>query len=743
MLNNKQTSQEVMLSIQGMNCSACATRIEKVLSKDNNIEHVTVSYPLRTAWIQVRQPISPDPFISKIKKLGFHAKLMSSIIEDMQQEKRKLGWRLILSLFFTLPLLIPMLLHIPLLHSYLNDIPVFIFSPFIQIVCATFIQLLIALPFYINAYHAIREKIANMDVLVVLGTSAAYVYSHYELFQHSLYELLELPLHIMQNLYFETTGVVISAVLLGKYIELKTAIKLQLEHKHDDKKEEHPVNVLINKQIVEKNSDQVEVGEFIVLQKHDYSVLDGIVVDGHGYVEEGFITGESGWIEKQKEHLIWGGSTVCEGTFIIKVTKSLPDTRLATIKRLIRTGQAQKSKLQTQIDTLVSWFVPFILLVAVAALALYFIVPDAQNRILAFISVLLVACPCALGLATPISMSIASSAFLRKGLVINDSAAVERLAKVNHFVFDKTGTLTNGQLKVSFFHCWKGNRTEILKYLAALEKPLDHPIAEAIKRYASKENIILPSVQFWQHYVGMGVGGYINKKHIIVGNERLLQHLALDLNFTANRIADSRFDKGETVIFVYEEKQLIAIIGLTDSVKASLKEVIKQLEQRGIQTTMATGDHPVAADNVARQLGIKHIYSTLLPEQKLDLISQLKQRQIVAMVGDGINDAPALAISDVAFVLSHGNKETLETSHIVLLHTDMRAIPAAINISRLTVNNIKQNLFFAFAYNIIMLPIAVAGILEPWMAGVAMSLSSVLVVGNSLRLHLHLSKSRV
>lgn len=743
MLNMKQTSEEVMLSIQGMNCSACATRIEKVLSKDTNIENITVSYPLRTAWIQVRQPIPPDPFIAKIKKLGFHAKLMSSIIEDMKQEKRKMGWRLIISLCLTFPLLFPMLLHFSFLNINLSYIPVFFFSPFIQIFCATLIQLIIALPFYINAYHAIREKIANMDVLVVLGTSAAYLYSHYELFQHSFREMLELPIHIMQGLYFETTGVVISAVLIGKYIELKTAIKLQLENKLLEKSEQTHVKALVKKQMISKPIHEVEIGDFIVLQKNDYITHDGVIVDGQGYVEEGFLTGESGWIEKQRDYPIWSGSTVCDGTFIVQVSKANSDTRLATIKKLIRAGQSQKSKLQTQIDTLVSWFVPFILLLSVAALALYFVFPDAQNRILACISVLLVACPCALGLATPIAMSIASSAYLRQGLVINDSSAVERLAKVNHFVFDKTGTLTNGQLKVSFFHCWKGNRNEILKYLVALEQPLEHPIAEAIKRYARKENILLPGVQFWQHYVGMGVGGYINKRHIIVGNERLIQQFELDLSFTAKRIAETRFAKGETIIFVFEDKQLLALIGLTDSVKESLKDVLHSLANKGIQTTMATGDHPIAAENVARQLGIKHIYSTLLPEQKLKLIEQLKQKQTVAMVGDGINDTPALAHSDVAFVLSHGNKESIKASHIVLLHSDMRAIPKAIVISRLTVRNIRQNLFFAFAYNIFMLPIAVAGLLEPWMAGVAMSLSSILVVGNGLRLHLQLSKSRV
>ena len=747
MNNNKQTSQEVMLSIQGMNCAACATRIEKVLSKDESIEHVTVSYPMRTAWINVnenvRMPLSPQLYIDKIKKLGFHAKLMTSIIEDMQQEKRKLGWRLIVSLIFTVPLLIPMLLHIPFLNGLLQFVPSFMYSLYTQLICATVIQFLIATPFYINAFYAIREKVANMDVLVVIGTSAAYIYSHYELFQYQFKELLQLPLHIIEGLYFETTGVVISAVLIGKYIELKTAIKLQRENQHYIKENNQPITIFKNEQLISVNPYIVEKDDLVVLQKGDVIGIDGHIVQGKGYVEESFLSGESGWIEKQQDDKVWAGSSVCEGEFIVQTDSTYFNTRLASIKQLIKVGHVHKSKLQTQLDSVINWFVPFIILLAIVALLFYFIVPNAHERIIAAIAVLLVACPCAIGLATPISMSLASSYFLKQGLIVRDNQAIERLAKVNQIVFDKTGTLTRGELVVSFFHSWKGSRIQLLHYLTALEQPLEHPIAEAIKRYTRREKLDIPNVQFWQHYIGMGVGGYINKKHIVVGNERLLQHLHLELNFTAKRIADSRLELGETMLFIFEERQLIGLIGLKDKVNERIRDVISQLEKYGIQSIMATGDHPLPAKKVASKLGIKHIYSKLLPEQKMKLITDLKQHKIVAMVGDGINDAPAIATSDVGIALSHGSKETLEVGHMTLLYGNLMTIPKAIKASQLTVRNIKQNIGFAFGYNILMLPLAVAGYLQPWMAGIAMALSSIMVVSNAFRLHLQLNKTSV
>lgn len=740
MNDTKQASQEVMLSIQGMNCAACATRIEKVLSKEDGVEYIAVSYPMRTAWLHYRKPISPEPYINKIKKLGFHAKLMSSIIGDMQQEKRKLGWRLILSLLLTIPLLLPMLIHLKLFTPLIQGLPPLLLSPFVQLICATIIQFLIATPFYINAFHALREKIANMDVLVVLGTTVAYFYSHYELFQHSINEILTLPIHILEGLYFETTGVVITAVLIGKYIELKTAIKLQLMNETYIKDEKQEATIIKEGQTLKTNIYSIVAGDRVLVSEGEAIAVDGIIELGSGYVEESFLSGESGWIEKQKSDKVWAGSTLCSGELVIVAEQTAHETRLSTIKKLIKLGQAQKSRIQRQVDQITQWFVPSIILLAFISLLITLFISNSEQHVLPFISVLLVACPCALGLATPISMSVASSAFLKQGLIVKDGTAIERLAKVNQFVFDKTGTLTKGDMKVSFFHSWKGSRVQQIKQLSALEQPLNHPIADAIRRYSKLHIDQLPKVSLWQHYVGMGVGGYIDKKHVVAGNERLLHHLDLQLSFIAKRIAEERYELGETLIFMYEERQLIAIIGLTDKVEENIKEAIYELERLNIQTIMATGDHPKSAHNVARKIGIKKIYSKLLPEQKLQLISQLKQHKTVAMVGDGVNDAPALASSDVGIAMSSGSKEAVETGHMTLLYTDLKALPQAVKVSRLTLVNIRQNLMFAFIYNIVMLPLAMTGLLQPWMAGVAMACSSVCVVGNAFRLHVKLSK---
>lgn len=747
-LDEQLKNDEVVLSVQGMSCSACATRIERTLSKLDGVEDVAVSYPLRTAWVRRNLAITDIvSLIDKIEKLGFKAHIHQSTVEDMLIEKRLLQKRLLWACIFTLPLILSMLKHFSPLHPLAELLPNWFFAPWLQLILATIVQFIIGIPFYISAFHAIREKLANMDVLVVIGTTSAYLYSHYEVFRNGLDGLVRYSSYGDAALYFESSAVVITAVLLGKYIELNASLKLQQQHEPFSQLEVEQCTVEREGQLQLLPTHFVKIGELVHVEKGQYIPVDGVVLEGEAYVEEALLTGEQGLISKTAGDRVWAGTFQSQGKLVIKTTATGHQTMLSRIRELVKQGQRSKTNLQRQVDKVIRWFVPAIIVFAFATLFCWIMWGEAGSLfegVLSCLAVLLVACPCALGLAAPISLAITSSRLVKHGLIVKDAGAIEELSHINTVVFDKTGTLTEGRLHISYVKGLTMTRAQLLSIVAELERHEEHPIAKAIRAAIPVDNrsMLQYEVRDIHSFAGKGVQGYINNEHYLVGNSKLLEQFNIHLPRFIIDEASQRYACGETIIYCVQGNRCIGLIGLCDGVKESAKHSIKQLEQLQVKVYMATGDHLAPAQSIASVVGINHIRSSLLPEQKLELMKELQQEGLsVAMVGDGWNDAPALAGANVGIAMSNSTEAALHAGHMTLLYPQLSSIPIAISMSRMTLRNIKQNLVFALIYNSIMLPIAALGFLQPWMAGIAMALSSVCVVFNALLLHVRFNKA--
>lgn len=743
MQQHEEIEDELVLSVSGMSCSACATRIERSLSKLEHIEHVAVSYPLRTAWIKGDPSKLDMPnIIAKIIALGFKAKPYTSSIDEMKQEKRLLQRRLLIAIVLTLPLLCSMAEHIPLLHPLLSLLPKWIFAPWLQLLLATCVQFIVGIPFYISAYHAIREKLANMDVLVVIGTTAAYLYSHYEVFANGLEGLLRYASFDQPQLYFETSAVVITVVLLGKYIELTASLRLQEQHEPFAQLQVQEVIVERDGHIFPLRVAYVVPGDIIHQSNGQVIGIDGIIVDGEAYIDEALLTGEQQFIYKTRGDQVWAGTLISQGELRIQATSAGNDTLLQRIRELVKQGQRSKTNIQRQVDAVVRWFVPLIILLALATGAIWLLAGAQQSTaVLSTLAVMLVACPCALGLAAPISLSIASSRMVKHGVIVKDASVIERLHHVDEIIFDKTGTLTEGKLSVSFVHSFYRSKHRLLSIAASLEQVAEHPIAQAIRSYAEANEIELLAIHDAKHQLGYGVIGTDGKHRYLIGNERLLVREGKVLQPYVTPIVNARLPLGETLTYVYEDDRCIGLIGLSDQIKSTTIPAIAELKRMHVAVSMATGDQEGTAYRIGKDTGIEQLHANLLPDQKLELVKQKQEsKRVVAMVGDGWNDAPALAGAHIGIAMSNGTEAALHAGHMTLLHSQLTSIPLSIQMSRTTVKNIKQNLMFALIYNCFMLPVAALGYLKPWMAGVAMSLSSLCVVFNALLLHPRLNK---
>jgi len=740
---NEWNENELVLSVSGMSCSACATRIERSLSKLQDVEQVAVSYPLRTAWIKGDPAkLELGQIIAKIISLGFQAKPYTAAIDEMKQEKKMLQKRLILAIIFTLPLLCSMAEHIPMLSPLLTLFPDWLFAPWLQLLLATCVQFFIGLPFYISAYHAIREKLANMDVLVVIGTSAAYIYSHYEVFANGLDGLLHYARFDQPSLYFETSAVVITVVLLGKYIELSATLRLQEQHEPFAQLQIHEVMVERDGHIFPLRPAYIVAGDRVRQSEGDIVGVDGMILAGEAYIDESLLTGEQQLISKSAGDKVWAGTTISQGALVIQAITAGNDTLLQRIRELVKQGQRSKTNIQRQVDQVVRWFVPIIVVLAVSTAAMWILLGASEaTAVLSALAVLLVACPCALGLAAPISLAIASGRLVKHGVIVKDASIIERLHHVAEVMFDKTGTLTEGRLSVGFVHSFYYSKQRMIAIAAALEQYAEHPIAQAIRSYGEELNVKLYEVSDAEHKLGHGVVGIIGEHRYMVGNERLLKLEGKVLAPYVSIIAKERFKLGETLCYIYEDDRCIGLIGLSDQIKSTTIPAINALKRMKIDVSMATGDHEGSAYRIGQETGIAHMHANLLPDQKLELIKQKQEcNRVVAMVGDGWNDAPALAGAHIGIAMSNGTEAALHAGHMTLLHSKLTSIPVSIQMSRLTVKNIKQNLLFALMYNCLMLPVAALGYLKPWMAGVAMSLSSLCVVFNALLLHPRLNK---
>ncbi|WP_393964845.1 heavy metal translocating P-type ATPase [Exiguobacterium sp. S22-S28] len=697
-------SKTIELNIEGMTCAACSARIEKVLNRMDGVE-ATVNLPLETARIAVPDDMEEQTILDKIKKVGYSATLKTAPHEQVQN--RRMLYRFWIAALLSLPLLLSMVSHIPNSPIHLP----FLMNPWLQFTLATPVQFVIGAPFYIGAYKSLRSGSANMDVLVALGTSAAYFYSIAEMLIHPA----------MPNLYFETSAVLITLVLLGKVLEDRAkqqttgAIKSLLSLQATD--------AVVLEQGVERTvpMDQIQTGMQLVVKPGQKIPVDGQIVSGDAYLDESMLTGEPLPVHKTNNDTVIGGTLNTNGHLVIEATKVGQETILANIIRVVEQAQTEKAPIQRQADRISGVFVPIVVAIALLTLAVWWWTTGSfAEAIRPAIAVLVIACPCALGLATPTSIMVGTGKGAEHGVLFKGGAQLESLQHVDAIVFDKTGTLTVGRpVVVKTF-----GQEEALDFAAALEKKSEHPLAHAI----TEERDVVFDIDRFTVDAGRGVSGMILGRDVIVGSARMMRERDLPLPDWSSA--------GATLVYVAVDQEIKAGYAIRDELKPTTKQVIQELQQTKA-VYLLTGDRQEVADQLAVELGIPqdHVFADVLPIEKADHVKALQATgRRVAMVGDGINDAPALATANVGIALGSGTDVALEAADVTLLGHDLQQVVTAIRLSEQTMKNIRQNLVFALGYNTIGIPIACLGLLAPWVAGAAMACSSVSVVTNALRL---------
>ncbi|MEB3102320.1 heavy metal translocating P-type ATPase [Ferviditalea candida] len=724
-------TEETILTITGMTCAACSARIEKALGKMEGVEQVNVNLALHRAFVRYDcDQLTLDQIEEKIRQVGYG--VAKQTVRSSQSQpfgtSSTARNRLIVSFILSIPLFWAMGAHLQILPEG----PALLHSPWFQFAIATVIQFGIGLPFYIGAFHALRQKSANMDVLIALGTSAAYFYSHYLTF-HSIRHPAEHPMYL-----YDASAMIITTVLFGKWLEAKAKKRTlrSLDHFYDANS---GMTTVIRGGVVKKVAARdILVGDTAIIGPGERIAVDGRVIEGSSDVNEAMITGESLPKAKHPGDPVISGTLNLNGTFKMIVDKTGDETNLARMIRLMEDAQYSKAPIQRMADRISGIFVPVILVVA----GLTFI---AWNWLLApgntglaierMIAVMVVACPCALGLATPTSILVGTGRAAELGIWFKEGKQLEVLHGVDTILLDKTGTVTSGRPQIT--NIWTNliSESSLLSYAAAAERYSEHPLARAIVVKAQSEKLTLPASRGIESFPGYGVAAVVGEVRVIVGNRALLQRYGIRMNRFAEAWADKREREGKTVIHAVIGNQLAGMLAAADSVKPSAKQAVARFAGWNKDIILITGDNIHAAQSAAKELGIARVYYESFPEEKLELIRSLQsQGKKIAMVGDGMNDVPALAAADVGIALGTGADIALEAADMNLSKSDLNGVADAMEISKRTVRNIQQNLGFAFLYNAVMIPFAAAGWLPPWAAGLAMAMSSVTVVMNALRL---------
>jgi Cu+-exporting ATPase len=601
-------------------------------------------------------------------------------------------------------------------------------------------------PFFVRGFQSIRSGWLNMFTLIGLGTGAAFLYSVVAVVAPGLFPAAMKDHHGIVPDYFEAAAVIVALVLLGQVLELRArartggAIRALL-----DLAPKTALRVLPDGKTETVPLANVKVGDVLRVRPGDKVPIDGTVVEGRSAVDESMLTGEPVPVEKVAGDRVTGGTLNGNGSFDMRVDRTGAETTLAQVVAMVADAQRSRAPIQALADTVSGYFVPAVILVAIVAFFVWLTVgpePRLAYALVAAVSVLIIACPCALGLATPISIMVATGRGAQSGVLVRNAAALERLASVDTLVVDKTGTLTEGKPALTGIEATPGfDQDEVLKLAASLEAGSEHPLAAAVLRGAEAKGVAIPKVEDFQAVTGQGVKGKVEGRPVLLGNARLLESAGIDPSPLAEA-AERRRRRGETVVLLAADGKLAGLIAVADPIKPSSKEAIEKLHALGLKIVMATGDNPTTAEAVAKELGIDAVRAGLKPEEKLDLIGELqRQGAVVAMAGDGINDAPALAKADVGIAMGTGTDVAMESAGLTLLKGDLRGIVRGVKLARATMRNIKQNLLFAFLYNALGVPVA-AGVLypafgmllSPMIAAAAMSLSSVSVVTNALRL---------
>ena len=744
----------VVLKIGGMSCASCANAINKSINKLDGVENVDVNLATEKVTINYdSSKLKLSQIRNSIEKLGFKvldkSESKNNLDEDKLRKEREIKTLLVkflIATIFSIPLLyIAMQPMIPK-SLVLIELPKLI-NPTINPLNYALIQLFLVIPiiivgykFYVNGFKAFLNKSPNMDSLVAIGTLSSFLYSLYTTFKINN-ETMMLGHY---QLYYESAGIIITLILFGKYLELKSKGKTSEAIKKLIGLQPKTALVLVDDSEIEIPIDEVEVGDIVIVKPGSKIPVDGIVVDGNTFVDESMLTGESIPIEKNIGDSVIGASINKNGSIKFKADKVGSNTVLSQIIKLVEDAQNKKAPIAKLADTVSGYFVPTVILISIISSLLWFIFGDKDLEFIIkiFTAILVIACPCALGLATPTAIMVATGKGAENGILIKSGEALELMHKVDTIVFDKTGTITEGKPQVTDIIPSKSiNEDYLLKIAASAEKNSEHPLGEAIVRFGVEKEIKFINVDKFNAIPGYGIETTIDNKKVLIGNKKLMNDKNISFK-DLYKIGDELSKQGKTPMYISMEDELLGIIAVADVIKENSKKTVEKLHDMGIKVAMLTGDNKNTANAISKEVGIDLVISEVLPQDKSNEINKLKEQgRFVAMVGDGINDAPALANSNVGIAIGNGTDIAIESADIVLMKSDLIDVLTTISLSKETIKNIKQNLFWAFAYNIVGIPIA-AGVLyifggpllNPMFAAMAMSLSSVSVISNALRL---------
>ncbi|WP_139490681.1 heavy metal translocating P-type ATPase [Brevibacillus dissolubilis] len=721
-------TEKATLDVKGMTCAACATRIEKGLKKVPGVTEANVNLNMERATIQYNpEEVSVTDLIQKVKDIGYEAHIHTDDqpkADNKEEELSRHKYRFIASAILSLPLLYTMIAHFGFHGAYM---PHWLMNPWVQLALATPVQFIIGWPFYRSAFKALKNGSANMDVLVSLGTSAAYFYS-----------LAATLAGRGDQLYFETSAVLITLIILGKWFEaiakgrtseaIKKLMGLQAKN----------ATVIRNNQEMSIPIEEVIVGDEILVKPGEKIPVDGVVLTGNSAVDESMLTGESVPVDKKQGDEVIGATINKNGVLTFRATKIGKDTALAQIIKVVEDAQGSKAPIQRMADVISNVFVPIVVGLAVLVFLAWYFFVDAGNFAHALenaIAVLVIACPCALGLATPTSIMVGTGKGAEHGILFKGGEHLEAAHKLDTIVLDKTGTITKGEPSLTDVIPY-GNfqADEMLRLTATAEKNSEHPLAEAIVKGALEKGVGLTTSESFEAIPGFGLRAQVEGRTLYIGTRKLMNRENIDITQAISQMEQLESD-GKTAMLVAIDNQLAGMVAVADTIKESSREAIAELKKLGLEVVMITGDNRRTAEAIARQVGVDTIRAEVLPEDKAKEVEAFqKQGKKVAMVGDGINDAPALATADVGMAIGTGTDIAMEAADITLMRGELTSIAEAIKLSKKTMGNIKQNLFWALFYNTIGIPIAAIGLLAPWVAGAAMAFSSVSVVLNALRL---------
>ena len=732
--------KKVLLKIEGMTCSACSSGLEKYLNKQEGIKTASVNLIMNNASIEYDETeINLEQVEKYIEKAGFSS-LGIDKLENEEKKKTKEKSKLIgisiisiLILYISMAHMVklPVIPYLDMMHNPVNYA--------IALLILTTIVLIIGKDILKNGYKNLVHKTPNMDTLVAIGVLASYIYSIY-----GTIKIIKGQVKYVENLYYESAAIVIFFIKIGKYIENKNKDKTKEALKQ-------LMSITPNHAIIEKEGkeetvtlDEIQKGDIIICKPGEKIAVDGEVIEGATHINESFITGESVPVKREKGSKVIAGSINYEGTIKYKAEKIGKESTVSEIVRLVVEATNTKAPIAKIADKISGYFVPTIIIIAIISFAIWLAISkNLATAINIFVTILVVACPCSLGLATPLAIVISSGKASKKGILVKTSEALENAHKIKTICFDKTGTLTKGELTISKIYNYSNlEEKEIIKKVASIENKSEHPIARAIVEKAKEEKIELDQINNFKAIAGYGVRAEIKEQekshNYLIGNKKLMKEN--NIQILKEDDETELVTEGNSILYVAQDQKIIALIGVKDTIKEESKEIIEKLKKRKIEVIMLTGDNEKTAKAIAKQLGIEKVIANVLPKQKAEEIKKLKQNGLVMMCGDGINDSVSLVTADIGVSISSGTDIAMDSAEVVLMNDNLEKIEELIEISRKTIKNIKQNLFWAFFYNICMVPIA-CGILEPlgitmnpMIAAFAMTISSLTVVLNALRL---------